>query len=357
MTDLSRRRLLAAAGAAACAPSLGWADAGGPVFLAAARERDGRYALHGLSAEGASLFALPLPGRGHAAAAHPRRPEAVAFARRPGRFALVIDCAEGRERARLTPPTGRAFCGHGAYSADGALLFTTENAFEAGEGRLGVWDAGAGYRRLGEVPTQGVGPHEVALAPDGASLVVANGGILTHPDSGRAKLNLATMRPNLTRLSAVDGGVIDRVEAAPALRRNSLRHLAVRPDGLVACAAQWEGDRREAPPLLALWRPGESRLTWRGAPAETQSRTRGYAGSIATSANGELAALTAPRGGVALVFSGADFAFERAIDLRDVCGVAASAEGLVFTDGDGGAAALANGILEARRTSNRSWDN
>jgi hypothetical protein len=64
--------------------------------------------LHGLTASGGSAVPDPLPGRGHAAAAHPTRAEAVAFARRPGTFALVIDCATGETRHRLTPPEGRS---------------------------------------------------------------------------------------------------------------------------------------------------------------------------------------------------------------------------------------------------------
>jgi hypothetical protein len=42
----------------------------------------------------------------------------------------------------------------------------------------------------------------VLLASDRRRLVVANGGILTDPGSGRAKLNIATMRPNLSYLDA-----------------------------------------------------------------------------------------------------------------------------------------------------------
>ena len=45
-----------------------------------------------------------------------------------------------------------------------------------------------GTSRIGELASFGVGPHEVVLMPDGATLVVANGGIRTHPDRDRAKL-------------------------------------------------------------------------------------------------------------------------------------------------------------------------
>ena len=88
----TRRSFLAGLLAAASAPSLSWADAGSPAYLAAAKEPSGTYALFGLAASGQDVFRIALPDRGHAAAAHPPAPEAVAFARRPGTFALVIDC-------------------------------------------------------------------------------------------------------------------------------------------------------------------------------------------------------------------------------------------------------------------------
>ena len=121
-------------------PTTTWAAAGNPAYLAAAKLPSGDYALHGLNAKGASVFALPMPGRGHAAAAHPERPLAVVFARRPGTFALVIDCATGQTVAHLNTPEGHHFSGHGAFSQDGGWLFTAENDFENARGMIGVWD-------------------------------------------------------------------------------------------------------------------------------------------------------------------------------------------------------------------------
>ena len=46
---------------------------------------------------------------------------------------------------------------------------------------IGVRDAQDGYRQIGELPSDGIGPHEATLMPDGKTLVVANGGIRTHP--------------------------------------------------------------------------------------------------------------------------------------------------------------------------------
>ena len=46
------------------------------------------------------ILDLPLPGRGHSFAVRPGGREAVHFSRRPGRFALVLDLAQGARSAR-----------------------------------------------------------------------------------------------------------------------------------------------------------------------------------------------------------------------------------------------------------------
>ena len=351
-------RAAAALTATGALPQLSWADAGAPDYLAAARRPSGDFALFGLSSDGAALFEIALPGRGHAAAAHPKRPLAVAFARRPGTFALVIDCALGAEIARLDAPGGRHFYGHGAFDRNGSRLYTCENAYETGDGVIGVWDASRGFERIGEMPSGGVGPHELVFDPASDRLVIANGGVQTHPVSGRAKLNLPVMRPNLAYLDIASGGILSVVEPAEALRLNSIRHLALRPDGLVAIAMQWQGDLAEAPPLLATHRFGEAGLRLHAAPEPEQLRMRGYGGSVAFSGDGTVVALTSPRGGRLHLFDAKTGAFCEALAMTDVCGVAPSRDGLLATDGQGALTTIAaDGRSQPRRRHAVAWDN
>lgn len=346
----SRRLFLTGLLAAGLAPRPTWADAGGPRYLAAAKAPDGTSQLHGLSADGGAVFAVALPARGHAAAAHPVRPEAVAFARRPGRFALVVECRAGRIMARLAAPAGRHFYGHGAFSADGSTLFTTENDFDAVRGRIGIWDADAGYARVGEIASGGLGPHDILRLPGTDIFAVANGGIETHPDSGRAKLNLPTMRPNLSYLSA-DGEVLEQVE--PAHRLNSIRHLAARGDGTVAFAMQWQGDPAAALPLLGLHRRGGAPRTLEAPNARVM---RGYAGSVAFSEDGGAVGITSPKGGALHVFgAGGDFAAE--IAAPDICGLSAGPGGFMATTGAGLALPIARGMAGRAVRHAARWDN
>ncbi|MEM6971631.1 MAG: DUF1513 domain-containing protein [Pseudomonadota bacterium] len=340
------------------APALSWADAGDPRYLAAARHPGGDYRLHGLAEDGTSLFSLPLPDRGHAAASHPSEAVAVAFARRPGTFALVIDCPRGTILHRLAAPEGRHFYGHGTYSLDGSVLFTTENDYEGGEGRIGLWSATEGYRRMGEIASGGIGPHEVVRLPGGDVLAVANGGILTHPDTGRAKLNLPTMRSTLTYLT-VEDGVIEQVALPDDLRLNSIRHLAVSAEGKVAMAMQWQGSLSEVPALAALHRRGDPAPTTMTAPPPDQRATRGYAGSVAFSRDGGAVAITAPRGGRMHVFDTATADHRATLERVDICGVARGPAGFLATDGTGGVMAVdgTGRPVSAPRTNALAWDN
>ncbi len=348
---MTTRRTLLAGLAALALPRPVWAEAGRPAYLAAAQLPDGSHALFGLSAQGETVFSLPLPARGHAAAAHPTRAEAVAFARRPGTFALVIGCASGDVLARLTPPAGRQFNGHGAFSADGTRLYTSEVVAESSEGRIGLWDT-TDYARTGEWASGGIGPHDLKRLADGR-LAVANGGIATDP-TDRTKLNLGSMRPNLTILTA-EGRVDDQMELSAEMWPNSIRHLALAPDGTIAFAMQWEGDPAEAVPLLGLWQPGQSpRLC---PPLEREALAmRGYAASIAFSGDGRQVGLTSPKGGRVQVF-GADGTAAFSLARADVSGIAPGSQGFIVTDGTGVVAELGDNRLRPLSSGPRAWDN
>jgi hypothetical protein len=346
---MRRRQFLGALIASAGVPALSWADAGDPMFLAAAREADGAYALFGLDQAGQDLFRIPLPTRGHAATAHPSVPEAVAFARRPGTYALVIDCVGGAVTHRLQAPKGRHFYGHGAFIADGDLLVTSENDIATGQGVLGLWSRREGYRRVGERASGGVGPHEI-LHLGNDILAVANGGIHTHPDRGREKLNLGTMRPNLSYVTL--DGVQEVVTLAPELHQLSIRHLAAQ-GGQVAFAMQYQGDPSDEVPLLGLHRRGAAPVLAQ-ADFPEQLAMKGYAGSVASA--GDEVASTSPRGGRVHLFDRAG-GFVRSTLRRDVCGVSAGAQGLVVTDGMGGVLRLDAEGARALRKAPRAWDN
>ncbi|WP_424939205.1 DUF1513 domain-containing protein [Aliiroseovarius sp. S253] len=344
-------KVLAGLGTAAL-PLPVWADAGAPDFVTAGNKPDNSTWLVGLGVAGDVRFQIPIPGRGHAAALHPTRPEAVAFARRPGRFAVIIDCTTGTEIARLDSPEGRHFYGHGAFSPDGALLYTTENDFDAPAGVLGIWDVSDGYNRIGEVTSGGIGPHEVLTLP-GGGLVVANGGIQTHPDVGRAKLNLPTMQTNLTYLDA-SGSVTEQVALTGDMHQNSIRHIALDHQGHVVAALQWQGPPTRQVPLVLRHKQGAAPIFL---THPDQRLLKHYAGSIATcSESGEIA-VTGPKGGHTLFFN-ADGTPNGSAQHGTAAGVARSRNGGLMITREGGLVHRANGVETVIKVAGDwAWDN
>ena len=252
----------------------------GALWLSAGQSADGTDRIAGFGTDGAIAFAEPLPARGHAPAVRPGGRQAVICARRPGTFAAVVDLPSGRIVHRIDAAEGRHFYGHGAFSPDGRRFFATENAQDSGDGRIGLYDAADGWRRVGEWPAGGIGPHDLRLLRDGRTLAVAIGGIRTHPATGREKLNLDTMAPALVLMDTADGRIVDRFDMPAALHRLSLRHLAVGRDGAIGAVMQDQAETGELRPLVAMARPG-GRLRFFEAPDPVLMRMNGYCGSAA----------------------------------------------------------------------------
>lgn len=334
---LSRRAVLAALASLPAVPPLASASAGRPAVVTTAKLRGGGFGIVGLDADGAVAFVEPLPDRGHGIVRRPGGDDVAVIARRPGRFAYVVGAESGVVRAELDLPDTRHFYGHAAYSGDGHLLYTTENAFVTGTGVLGVWDATSGYARLGEIDSAGVGPHEVRRAESDGTLWVANGGILTHPDSGRMKLNLATMEPVLARV--VPGGAeAERVLVLPPeLHKLSMRHVAVHRRA-VAVAMQYEGPESDVVPLIGLTDRIGAPPRLLDLPEALALRSRQYTGDVAFDASGAVIGAGLPRGGFFAFWAAEDGRFLGSVEAPDGCAISGGAGigRFVISTGTGG---------------------
>ena len=302
---IDRRALLAGAGAvlAAGLPSRA-ADAlaaSEALILAPAQRSDGSFAVMVFSERGELIREIAMPARGHDLAVHAASGRAVAFARRPGTFAMAFDIHGRRAPQVFVARPDRHFFGHGAWSKDGKLLFATENDFSAGEGRVGVYDATHEYRRIGEFPTRGIGTHEAILMPDGRTLAIANGGIETHPDYGREMLNIPTMDPSLAFID-LDGHVIAQHRLPAEHHQLSIRHMAVGADGKIWFGTQWEGDPLATPSLVGRASLEDGLRLVETPPSELNAMRR-YVGAMAASRDGTLICASAPRGGLIAYWS------------------------------------------------------
>lgn len=345
-TAIDRRSLLVGGGAAlaafACGDRPGRAaepvPSEDPLFAAARRGADGRHSIVVTGLDGSDRQVIPLPGRGHDIAVCPVSGRCLAFARRPGTFAVLFDAAGTRPPVVFEAVPGRHFYGHGAFSPDGRLAYATENDYLGTRGVIGVYDIGGTRpQRVGEFWSGGIGPHDILPLPDGRSLVVANGGIETHPDKGREKLNLETMRPNITLIDR-DSGTVRGVADLPAgLHKLSLRHMAVTEAGKIWIGGQYEGGSEETPPLMASLDPAEGRLRLYDVPDALRGRLANYIGSLAMSRDSEVVAASCPRAGLVLYFSARDGTFLSSQQRADACGLAElDRGGFLISDGQGG---------------------
>ena len=356
-------RLLAGGVAGALLPLPVRAVAGGQLYLSARSDGAGGYRVSGFSADGARFLDLSLPGRSHSFAIRPGGRTAVHFARRPGRFALVLDLARGAIESTLNTPADRHFYGHGVFSRDGRLLYATENDFGGERGVIGVYDAANDYRRVGELESHGIGPHEIGLLADGETLVVANGGIATQPDLPRVKLNLPTMAPSLCLVDRRDGTLLQALRLAPALHQLGIRHLAMGPEDTVAVAMQYEGPAGDLVPLVALWRADEGLRLLPGS-ASVLRAMKHYCGSVCFDPSGRAIAVSAPRGGIVTFWDVSAGHYLSSARVPDGCGVAPGARPAEFlaSSGQGGVVVIDARSGKARpfsvsRLQNGRWDN
>lgn len=356
--EIDRRTFLALLGATVFQPAaaLGAEEA---LFLAA-RMRGGGYEVAVIDAAGRDRLALPVEARGHSFAIDAPRRRVVAFARQPGRYAVAFNVDGKTEPQAIAAHPDRHFFGHGIFTPDGRLMLASESDYEAGRGVTGIYDATDGFRRIGEFPTGGIGPHEIVLMPDGKTACIANGGILTHPDYDRLKLNIDTMKPSLSYIDLQSGEIVEQMTLSPELHQLSIRHLTIDAPGTVWFGCQYEGDPLDRPPLVGRHRRGREPELFPG-PAGTLRSLDNYIGSMAIDLAGEIVATSSPRGGLIVFWDASTGRCIGQKQLADGCGVAPFRPGeILATSGRGTVEVLdpSTSLGSAVRTDqNIGWDN
>jgi hypothetical protein len=199
---------------------------------------------------------------------------------------------------------------------------------------IGVYDAADGFRRVGEFPTHGVDPHEVLLLGDGRTLAVANGGVETHPDYGRAELNIATMKPSLVFLDRQTGDLREEHKLAPELHQLSLHHLAEDASGAVWFGGQHKGPASERPPLVGKARLGAG-VGLLQMEEKVLNSLRNYIGSVAANHDAGTVAVSSPAGNSVAVINAASGKVVLSTCLVEVCGLAPEHGGFVASTGRG----------------------
>jgi uncharacterized protein len=238
---------------------------------------------------------LPLPASTNFTGA-----QALVMARRPGEFLLRMDTQHNRALQWHRMELDRYLGGHAALAAGGSNFFTTETDAEDGRGLVVERDLRS-LQALREFSSGGIGPHALLVEADG-TLLVANGGILNLPETGRRKLNLDRMDSNLSRLDPASGKLLAQYRLPDPML--SLRHLAIAPDGSIGVALQAEhankADRHSAPALALLRGDTLRAVDWNSAE-QIPAQWDGYAGDICV-ASGQFQ-VSAPHAGWLLAWT------------------------------------------------------
>ncbi len=348
MTALNRRQVLGL-GALLCAPGpavFASATQSRPLLLSAASDSDDKHWIVGLRMGDTGLDAVfknQVPDRAHHIAVNTARGVYVVLARRPGTWLMLGDLATGELHTELRVPADRHIFGHGIFSAAGDLFYTTESDFNdmtGDSGRFVEWrvtgnGATAALERAREFPSYGVGPHELLLLPDGDTLVIANGGIRTHPDHDRDNLNIDTMQPSLVYVDRQSGALLEQHYMPAEFHQSGIRHLDVNADGLIVMGMQFEGEPFMDVPLVATHRRGEELRLLKASP-ELQPQMKQYVGSVRFDTGGRFFAASCPYGNMLTFWDAATGALVHSTRARDGCGVCAVRDGFVFSTGTTG---------------------
>lgn len=367
--EFSRRGFLSALGGLVALPVFSGSGLGAsllrssdaPLFASAFKKSAGGYGIAVLDDLGQIQAEISLPGRGHGIAVSDTGDCLAAFARRPGTFAIVAWPFSGKPMQTIVAAPGRHFYGHGCFSKDGRILFAVENDFASARGVVGVYDvSGESITRLGEFDSHGIGPHEVLLSPDGNVLIVANGGIETHPDHGRQKLNLETMSPSVVFLDVKTGDLLAEQRLDKSLNQLSLRHMALDGAGRAWVGGQFEGSKTDTPPLVAVISRDEAPVLL-DLPGKLVGQLENYIGSVTATTDQSVIATSAPRGGKTLFWKAETGDYLGHQNLSDGCGVAPIDQGsFLISDGNGGVSYLSDPGERAEilaRPAGFAWDN
>jgi len=215
---------------------------------------------------------------------------------------------KSRKVVRYIPVVkGRHFYGHGAYSIDGSLLYSTETILKTGDGVIAIRDAQT-LELLGEFPSFGKEPHECKLIDGGQTMVVTNGGGKLHGDA-----------PNVSYIDIASKKLLDKVE--PTNTRLNTGHVALSNTGdLVVVSAPRDGLGKQHLGGVSI-RPQGDTIKTIDKPVAVTQRMKGEALSVVIHSSENIAAVTHPDGNMVTIWSLDDRRLIKVIELEKPRGI------------------------------------
>ena len=196
----------------ACAPA--WGTSPSAATLLAAWQHGNEQYIGLLRAGGDRLSLvsqLRVPTRAHGLMVEGEA-SVLVVARRPGDWLLRWYPRTGQAHWQWVKDD-RGLNGHAEVLPDSGRLRTTETDKDTGLGLLGVRDR-ATLEKLDEWPTHGSDPHQLMALPESVgpwpagTVIVANGGINTRPETGRSKRLAEPMNASLVAVDPKRGTLL-----------------------------------------------------------------------------------------------------------------------------------------------------
>jgi len=270
---------------------------------------------------------VELPTRAHGLTPMPDG-SVVIVARRPGDWLMRWQPhAPKRTLIRWAEPM-QPLNGHALPHLEGGVILTTETDALTDFGLVVMRDAKS-LEPIRVWRSGGRDPHQMLAAPGGRCIWVANGGIASRHEAGRARVAGVEMDSSLVEMDAVSGAIVRRYTADdPCL---SLRHLSYHPAsatlGIAMQAEHTHEAHRQSAPVLGLLRVAPGRRAECIEMAEARSAMQGYGGSVLAVKDGFW--VSSPRGDLAGFWS-LDGQWRKKAHLPGVCALALSPRGVLM---------------------------
>jgi hypothetical protein len=262
---------------------------------------------------------VPLDFFAHGVSPHPARPTLAMLFEKHGKGCCEVDLVAARVTRPIATAPGREFYGHGAFSADGAVVYCTEVVLSDKKRGVIVVRDGKTYDVVGEFPSYGTSPHDCRLTDGGKTLAITNGGTPFGDDASP---------PSVTFVDIASERLLEKLEfETPRINAGHLALTSRRE--LAVVSAMRDGLPPDAPGAVSF-RAATDLLRTMTEPADIARRMKGESLSVAIHEPSGTVGVTNPEGNIVTFWNMREERFLKHIELEKPRGIALVLGGRYF---------------------------